>query len=446
MYENMAGINRERGSLTEPYYEEQVAGSSYVWNYPEMTLRSETQRTHVSASRYKYIADQYEEYGIGVWGYKPLFSAQASFRTNHPTHFPCPGCSNEFTRCSGVAWGGCPQWSLSGGDSPNDVSLPVEVREDLKNRLDARLPSLGDGMPDMAVFLWELQDFKGLWNAMVEGVRNGSFLTGVSGEIIDWFRHFADGFTSAKLSTILTTMAESHLEWAFVWRPLISDIQKIMNNMAGWKERVEAVRAGIGKVHDLSTFVSWDESDQTIEDMSSVHMGCPAYTGDGTGSCPHCRQTDKIWSYKTTSKAGITVKYRYSWPSIADGWTSSIEEFLLANRLLPTYESLWEIIPFSFVIDWVFNTEKLFDALNLDEVTDSDVHVAIVDACVTLKRQRDTKLDYTQRGIDTGLACTEKFFYRWVGDDALSLLDWDVKVPSFMQFLLGASLVEVLRH
>jgi hypothetical protein len=98
------------------------------------------------------------------------------------------------------------------------------------------------------------------------------------------------------------------------------------------------------------------------------------------------------------------------------------------------------MIPFSFVVDWVLNTDKWFEALHLDELGSWDVRVDIIDTCVTYKVKRDTSFRNNRLG-PRNWDRNERLFYRWVGEDAWNALDWDLKIPSFMQFLLGASLV-----
>jgi hypothetical protein len=120
---------------------------------------------------------------------------------------------------------------------------------------------------------------------------------------------------------------------------------------------------------------------------------------------------------------------------------AKIMPVLNAFNLVPNLSTAWEMFPFSFVVDWVFNTEKLLSACDYQDP--HDVQVDIIDLCVTEKIfQTDT--------VEISLPCFSEsgtvyesvvsHFKRTTGTDALySRIPW-IKIPTFMQFTLGAAL------
>jgi hypothetical protein len=409
---SMPQINRERGSISEPCVRDSHHQGTFVH-----CSQIPKQVDYYGHEEYRYIADQDTEYGIGVWPYKPCFS----IKVDH-----CQGFQRDnIGMCkliaqTGVAdWTNQP-WTWSETDHPDQFSLPVEEKIHLNNKLESRLPSIAAGMPDLFVFFKELGDIKGTFDFLKE-------------------------------RTLSKKISGAHLSYSFGIRPFIADIKKIILKLDNWQDRIETIQKGIGKVHDLSVATSWDGPSTS----SSVAEPC-WYARQGNcspevGNHLNCRLlgnyltgTDSYAKYS----AQLTVKYRYSWPSELDVTHSFVKSFLTANRLLPDASSLWEITPFSFVVDWVANTDKLFSKLGLDGLG-FDCVTSIVDACLTVKVKRYRKSYFPQDHCfeeRSTLTTREELFYRWTGKHALDRLDWNFKLPNLMQFLLGGSLVNCLRH
>jgi hypothetical protein len=416
LFTSMPGLNRERGSLDKPYStDNMVTGNRYF----DGDL-FETDLVSCSGTAYKYIADQYTPYGIGVWRYKPCFSVKSLHHNSGALEYPCVGCQNEGSStpkgqtCSGPT-GNNALWSLEESLFPDSVQLPVAERQRLNQRMNAKLPSIGKDVPDLAVFIAELGEIATLFDFIKR----------------KWLE---------KITRRTQFASAAYITWSFGFAPMISDLQKIYENLWKWHERIQRVREGIGKVHDLTVGTVWtDTNTKSITGLDCLEC-----------NFPDCKGNYSSWETESNitefNKANLTVKYRYSWPSGMDNIDNSVYGFLAANRFIPDIESVWEAIPFSFVVDWFVYTQPFFDALS--SVGNHDVEVKIVDACLTLKKKRGVEtgfFDKPSRSIRYRKS-DEQLFYRWVGEEAFSKLCWSIKLPTFSQFLLGASLVDILRH
>jgi hypothetical protein len=365
---------------------------------------------------YRYIADQDTSYGIGVWPYKPCFSIKVSHRQGFQR--------DNIGMCKCIAQAGVADWTnrpwtWSEADHPDQFSLPVEHRIQLSNKLESRLPSIAAGMPDLFVFFAELADIKSTFDFLKE-------------------------------KTLSKQITGAHLSYSFGVRPLLADIKKIFLKLDDWQKRILGIQNGIGKVHDLSVATNWEGPSS-----KSYLYGPCAYARIGNCSpaignnlnCECINQyltgTDSYAKYSSQ----LTVKYRYSWPAELDVTRSIVKSFLTANKLIPDASSLWEMLPFSFVVDWVANTDKLFSSLGLDE-GGFDCVTSIVDACLTVKVKRYRQSHFSRHCFldRPTLVTREELFYRWTGEHALDRLDWNFKLPNTMQYLLGGSLVNCLRH
>jgi len=404
-------INRERGSLTDPKLRtghitgtyKHCNGATYPVDY-------------YIGTQYAYIADLYTPYGIGVWGYKPCFSVKV--------YHSVRGAMTSGRKCAAGQYNGGPQrlelpgWSWDGTRHPDAITLPVEQRIRLSNKVEAKLPSIGSGMPDLYVFLREFMDIK-------------------------------DTFKFLKEKALATKAAGAHLSYSFGIRPLLGDIHKILLNARNWRDRISRIKDGIGKVHDINTSVEWQE----LSDNSLTTSPCASrFIGNcSIGLNAHCPyQWNCVFANeeKTEHRLSQTLKYRYSWPAEADVIDNDVMGFLVANNLLPQRQSAWELLPFSFVLDWIANTDKVLGPLT--EGMGFDCMTSIVDTCLTYKVRRTvrqaSRLEANCFNNIPEAKTVEDYFYRWVGEDALDLLDWEFKLPNFAQFLLGGALVECLRH
>jgi hypothetical protein len=326
---------------------------------------------------------------------------------------PCNGYNKHPEKIEGV-W--CPATSM--------FSTPVfpEPNQNILGRLggkvEARLPSLRPNI-DLFVFLAEAREIMELVNVL-------KFQAG----------------------TLLEKAAGKNLEMHFAVLPMIGEMKSIIRMIASLKTKYNGLVKGAGKVHDLKASVI-NPLEKTVTEFYSDNYYPPGCTQDcPTGFSPS--------TYVLTSKYeeyySATVKYRYAMPEHSTEFGRKLGAILTTIGLDVSIESYWELIPFSFVVDWIFNTDRLFKALHLDDAG-LDVSTEIIDCCVVRRGLLRRNLEYNMpcfsmyTGNDIGLTDTSIVLDRWVGDEAYEMLNgpW-FKLPGFMQLHLGASLLVQLNR
>jgi hypothetical protein len=107
-------------------------------------------------------------------------------------------------------------------------------------------------------------------------------------------------------------------------------------------------------------------------------------------------------------------------------------------------ESAWELIPFSFVVDWFFNTWRILSWFK--SYDPSELKVTMTDMSVTVKTFSRVlrRLHWPCFIGDVEFMISSEQYTRTVGPEALaSFLPW-FKMPSFMQWSYGAALLWLL--
>lgn len=403
------------------------------------------------------IQDIYTPFGDGVWPMKPMFSRRIAISSTQK-QYPCPHCGNASSICYGTAYQVLLDEDLWGNNSipdarhPDVVSLPADVRSELGGRLQSKLPSLYRRLPNVARALGELKDMAATVKQVADTLR---VLGGDSG-----IPNAALAATMASLSNpdfrgnkarvlknkphpgIPQTAAGDWLAYAFAIEPYVDDMKKLYKRSAGVLAGFEELRRGVGKVHTLKVHAKRSSSSiaTTPETVRcSPCAGCPYSTSSDVS--PN-RWTDQVDRYSTFS--GITLKYRYTMPR----WTETV---LTQGEALISYlkaglnsRTVFELLPFSFVLEWFLNTDAMFSSrpLGFNSNANRDCITEIVEVCLT--HVIEEGISKTVRSVltnEVSQVATNKYVYRWTGDQAINHLQWVFTIPHFMQFALGAAIV-----
>jgi hypothetical protein len=107
-------------------------------------------------------------------------------------------------------------------------------------------------------------------------------------------------------------------------------------------------------------------------------------------------------------------------------------------------KTVWDLLPFSFVMEWFLNCDALFSksrlGFNTNATKDCITHIEeiclthiIEEGCVST-HETCFSLPHSSQIV------TKKYVYRWTGENAIDRLQWVVKIPTFMQLALGAAI------
>lgn len=356
--------------------------------------------------------DVYEPFNKGIWNYKPCSSIKRS-------HSAPPYAYNGVCMCPGP-WDGATV-TLDGPYSgyllpPEDLtsqitSVSAASWNSLGRRWEAKLPAIDAGVPDFAASLAELRDITSLLEKRV---------------------------IRFSIPSVCDFIAKTYVEWSFAVRPLISDILSVLHELVTWKRRITKLINQAGKVK--TAHVSFRQDDSSTETLSRLSAGWCCY-----GTDTYCRRNGYISDVHMTGHVlGVTGKYRYRIPSYLEHANSCIDQVYafrkMFNLILADPETMWELTPFSFVVDWFFNTWRIFKWLK--SVDPDEVRTEVTELCVTQKSfAKHIRVFYFPcfGGNHVSVNQVEKFD-RWVGANALSeRLPW-FQWPSSMQLTLGAAL------
>lgn len=368
---------------------------------------------YVSSGEGSVMKDVYAKYGDARWPFKPCESQKVQFSRSLKTleYYRVPDC--HFYDYPNLNWGNgaflvpippsiegrlpvTPDGVLS--DSWKD--LPQHNWERLANRFQNELPSLGSECPEYYVFLSEIRDV----------------LT---------------TFDFVKAKTLLDKVANGFLAWSFGVAPTIGELKATSGVISRVYDHIADLRDGAGKVHTTQSHVVLSETD--VYDEADY---CPFHSTRLCGS-------HSLWRHKTDRRIilGVTAKYRYHFPEYMYDIVAKMMPVLSAFNLVPNISTNWEMFPFSFVVDWLVNTEKVFRMSQLQDP--HDVQIDIIDLCVTEKVIQTDVVEFNAPCFsETGIIFESilSHFQRTTGTNALnSRIPW-IKIPTFMQFTLGAAL------
>lgn len=155
--------------------------------------------------------------------------------------------------------------------------------------------------------------------------------------------------TPLSIKTIAKGAKESanlHLAYAFGIMPLISDVRSLVNSVKGLQDRVTWFRKNSGRPVRVSF----------SKDLSTTSLPANSVVLDNVNE----RVSVEVKSYRCTYHAFATLTYDVS--SLSD-----IElELRLMTRALGLDKPLntaWELLPWSFVVDWVFAIGQWLDRI-----------------------------------------------------------------------------------
>lgn len=368
------------------------------------------------SSGYKRIADQWAPYGKGIWPFRPV-RIDKLVRYLDPYWY---GQSPVPSFCGSALY---PAGSYLSSDCESYYFL---------TDLESQLPSDFSGIPNSA---WVTLGEK--WQNVLPDLAGGPDLFVFIAEITDIASLLQRRYVELSAKGAVTTASELHIQNAFVLKPLINDIKQLTRRFATLQKRARRIVDFAGKLLAAAASVSGT----SVVSESSTPIDANWCIGR-SGVCPAGGYV------KTTVRSSYSLKvggrFTYELPIFMQILNSGKLSYIDMMDLDLDAEAIWELIPFSFVVDWFLNTSKFFAWLksfsgNELKVNMHDLYVKCYEE-VSVSRQivachsSDTR--YVKR---TRLV-------RQVGPKALTdQLPW-FKWPSFLQYTYGAALSWLLLH
>jgi hypothetical protein len=158
-------------------------------------------------------------------------------------------------------------------------------------------------------------------------------------------------------------LANAHLTWSFGVKPFMSDVQKLIDELSGWKVRFDKLVADAGKL-------------QRHHYRKSLANALPANSSTYYGSWEHATIT---YNWVKSPLYTATACYRYG---VDTGPLAQVAAFLDAFGVRLNPQILWNHIPFTFVVDWFVGVGDWLSQYSADNL---GVQVELIDFCHSVK-------------------------------------------------------------
>jgi hypothetical protein len=164
------------------------------------------------------------------------------------------------------------------------------------------------------------------------------------------------------------SLANNWLELQYGWKPLLSDIDESMRILASYMQNSQGSKQVRGSA---SINKSWR---------------VPQYHSGGVPPSVGNEYLSQMWQCK------FVVRYR-----VSSHLTSSLAQFGFTNPI----NLVWEILPYSFVVDWFLPIGPYLESLSAPH------GVEFVSGCKTLFSRRDTQMNVAYHGPYPGSPTSE---------------------------------------
>jgi hypothetical protein len=170
-------------------------------------------------------------------------------------------------------------------------------------------------------------------------------------------------YTSASLRTLLKAGADSYLQAQFNLLPLLKDIASVKNAISSARKQVEILVSDAGKLKTSHYRAS--VSDQYLNKTESKTVTLPTFMVNTS-------HTGRRTVRYPTRMFYATMEYRYKIPTLPrlEDYLPRAVQDVLGINLNPSI--IWNALPWSFVIDWVFGVGQWLDQFairNIEPVT-----------------------------------------------------------------------------
>lgn len=168
-----------------------------------------------------------------------------------------------------------------------------------------------------------------------------------------------------KWKTSPKRMAGDWLNYQFGWLPFVSDLRRLFETARKLDQLVESIRRYNGKWIYRRRVIDSTEDSSVVEGnplQITIMPGIPYYFWkyyDDT-SVPRCTWTKTTRTFQNVWAVG---RFRYYIPDTGS-WQWKQKAYLYLLGALPQPSLLWELTPYSWLVDWFTNLGDIF--ANLD--------------------------------------------------------------------------------
>jgi hypothetical protein len=148
-----------------------------------------------------------------------------------------------------------------------------------------------------------------------------------------------------------SSVGGEYLNYEFGIAPMIRDVQDVLSLSKQYEELIRQFKRDNGRlVRREITLV--DTSTSSVSTVNNQY----GYMGGGSGSAQAFAYASKA-TYNTVDKTRVWFSgaYKLAYPLALDGALKDITEFNRVYGVIPTAETAWNLIPYSWLADWFTN-------------------------------------------------------------------------------------------
>jgi hypothetical protein len=264
------------------------------------------------------------------------------------------------------------------------VSQPLDSLDwgsHAQQALDTMMPSFNSGN-SLVNFILELKDFKKL------------FLSTTS-QFVSKLGVFRAALGYDHWNKPMAKLSKSYLSYSFAWRPLWSDLTKLIDTLSTFDAKLQALIKGANtdlQKHFRKTITG------TATSASQYFYSGDLTSPGNNGSSGAAGRTRVYLSDSKDIEFNATLRYRYPLPQELLSASGRAKAYLQALGVQVNPAIVWNAIPFSFVVDWVVNVSSWLNQFRVDNIR---FKTEIRDFCYSASFTRSVR--YTTQSVLYGI-------------------------------------------
>jgi hypothetical protein len=218
-------------------------------------------------------------------------------------------------------------------------------------------PSLSTGF-SLPVFVAELKDFRGIFDIFSKNAQRG-------------YLELAEKLRSRPLSTLSSMLASGHLTWSFAIAPFISDLEKIYRILCTFRQKTQVFldkAKALEQARHFRTALKGESLEEILSFDARLGYWAPFLV--------------KMKAQLEPQTHSQLHEYSYNCTMVFDYYVQTLID--IDNRLLGLFQQLgikpdatiiWELIPFSFIVDWFFDVQEFITEHASLDVISAEVNI-----------------------------------------------------------------------
>lgn len=231
---------------------------------------------------------------------------------------------------------------------------------------------------DLGVFLGELREVPRMVSQTADFFRRNWQMPNVRLSDVPepgsrWFPRFR------KVYDHLRDGASDWLNLQFGWKPFLADVFEILDTMAN-------LDGHLSRIYDYGN--TWERRggivDEESETSSETVLGSFGYQvlPRAASQCYDSSSFSTTTTVTTTRRTWFEASFRYYVPGMTGQMKpGDLQELYLKLKLwglIPTPSVLWELLPFSWLVDWVSNAGDVIENISLNFLSNIGARYAYV--------------------------------------------------------------------